>query len=151
MDKSHVATRAVSAPLHDGMNACGGRGNFRIGRDLGWSIRSLCLYLPSFSRADNHIYAVPSAAIFVSVRANYTIAQWSSPEGLLIGVGDSGPGVAEEDRERIFGSFYTTKAGGVGIGLSICRSIIEAHGGRLWADANQPRGAIFKFTLPVHH
>jgi PAS domain S-box-containing protein len=75
----------------------------------------------------------------------------SSPtEGLLVGVSDSGPGIAAEDRERIFGSFYTTKAGGVGIGLSICRSIIDAHGGRLWADANQPRGAVLKFTLPVH-
>jgi len=72
-------------------------------------------------------------------------------EGLLVGVGDSGPGVAPEDRERIFGSFYTTKSGGVGIGLSICRSIIDAHGGRLWADAHQPRGAILKFTLPVHN
>ena len=53
----------------------------------------------------------------------------SSPAGgLLVAVSDSGPGVASEDRERIFESFYTTKAGGVGIGLSICRSIIEAHG-----------------------
>ena len=74
----------------------------------------------------------------------------SSPsEGLLVAVGDSGPGIAPEDRERIFESFYTTKAGGVGIGLSICRSIIEAHGGRLWADAHQPRGAVFRFTLPA--
>ena len=72
-------------------------------------------------------------------------------EGLLVSVGDSGPGVAPEDRERIFRSFYTTKAGGVGIGLSICRSIIDAHGGRLWADARQPRGAILKFTLPAHN
>jgi PAS domain S-box-containing protein len=72
-------------------------------------------------------------------------------EGLLVGVGDSGPGVVPEDRERIFGSFYTTKAGGVGIGLSICRSIIDAHGGRLWADAHQPRGAVFRFTLPAHN
>jgi len=72
-------------------------------------------------------------------------------EDLLVGVGDSGPGIPPEDRERIFGSFYTTKAGGVGIGLSICRSIIDAHGGRLWADAHQPRGAAFKFTLPVQN
>jgi signal transduction histidine kinase len=78
------------------------------------------------------------------------ISTESSPsEGLLVAVGDSGPGVAPEDRERIFESFYTTKAGGVGIGLSICRSIIEAHGGRLWVDAHQPRGAIFRFTLPA--
>jgi PAS domain S-box-containing protein len=73
----------------------------------------------------------------------------SSSEGLLVAVGDSGSGIALEDRERIFESFYTTKASGVGIGLSICRSIIEAHGGRLWADAHQPRGAVFRFTLPA--
>jgi PAS domain S-box-containing protein len=76
----------------------------------------------------------------------------SSPgEGLLVGVGDSGPGIAQEDRERVFGSFYTTKPDGVGIGLSICRAIIDAHGGRLWADARQPRGAVFRFTLPTHN
>jgi len=77
------------------------------------------------------------------------ITESNRTEGLLVGVSDSGPGIASEDRERIFGSFYTTKAGGVGIGLSICRSIIDAHGGRLWADENQPRGAALKFTLPV--
>ena len=75
----------------------------------------------------------------------------SSSEGLLTAVGDSGPGVAPEDRERVFESFYTTKASGVGIGLSICRSIIQAHGGRLWVDAHHPQGAVFKFTLPVHN
>src|SRR6185436_218693 len=75
----------------------------------------------------------------------------SSPEGLLVAIADSGPGIAAEDRERIFGSFFTTKPAGVGIGLSICRSIIEAHGGRLWADAHQPHGAVFRFTLPAHH
>ena len=50
--------------------------------------------------------------------------------------------------ERVFEPFYTTKASGVGMGLSICRSIINAHGGRLWAEANEPRGAVFQFTLP---
>ena len=73
-----------------------------------------------------------------------------SSDGLLVAVSDSGPGVAPEDRDRIFESFYTTKANGVGIGLSICRSIIDAHGGRLWADALRPRGAILRFTLPAH-
>jgi len=70
-------------------------------------------------------------------------------DGLIVTVGDSGPGIAPKDRERVFDSFYTTKSGGVGIGLSICRSIIDAHGGRLWVDANQPRGAAFRFTLPT--
>jgi nitrogen fixation/metabolism regulation signal transduction histidine kinase len=49
---------------------------------------------------------------------------------------------------EVFQPFYTTKSSGVGMGLSICRSIIDAHGGRLWADANEPRGAVFQFTLP---
>jgi PAS domain S-box-containing protein len=83
------------------------------------------------------------------VRELVICTEASPSEGLLVAVGDSGSGIAPEDRERIFESFYTTKAGGVGIGLSICRSIIEAHGGRLWVDAHQPRGAIFRFTLPV--
>ena len=71
-------------------------------------------------------------------------------EGLLVAISDSGPGIAAEDRERIFESFYTTKGGGLGIGLSICRSIIDAHAGRLWVDARQPRGAIFRFMLPAY-
>lgn len=75
----------------------------------------------------------------------------SSLKGLLVTVADSGPGIGAEDRERIFESFVTTKEGGVGIGLSICRSIIEGHGGRLWADARQPRGAVLRFTLPMEH
>jgi signal transduction histidine kinase len=74
----------------------------------------------------------------------------SPAEGLLVTIGDSGPGVPPEDCERIFDSFYTTKLDGVGIGLSICRSIIDAHGGRLWADPHPPRGAVFRFTLPAH-
>ncbi|MET0534853.1 MAG: AAA family ATPase [Steroidobacter sp.] len=77
-------------------------------------------------------------------------AESSTVDGLIVAIGDSGPGIAVEDRERIFDSFYSTKDGGVGIGLSICRSIIDAHGGRLWADVRQPRGAVLKFTLPLH-
>jgi PAS domain S-box-containing protein len=75
----------------------------------------------------------------------------SSAPGLCVAVADSGPGIGAENRHRIFESFMTTKEGGVGIGLSICRSIIEGHGGRLWADSNQPRGAVLRFTLPVKH
>jgi signal transduction histidine kinase len=70
------------------------------------------------------------------------------PNGVLVAVRDSGPGIDPEHLERVFDAFYTTKSNGVGMGLSICRSIIEAHGGRMWADANEPRGAEFQFTLP---
>jgi PAS domain S-box-containing protein len=72
----------------------------------------------------------------------------SRTNGVLVTVRDSGPGIGPELIERVFDAFYTTKSGGVGMGLSICRSIIEAHSGRLWADANEPRGAAFRFTLP---
>ena len=68
--------------------------------------------------------------------------------GVLVAVRDSGPGIDREHLERVFEAFYTTKSSGVGMGLSICRSIIDAHGGRLWAEANEPRGAVFQFTLP---
>jgi signal transduction histidine kinase len=57
--------------------------------------------------------------------------------------------VAAEEAEQVFAAFYTTKPGGLGLGLSICRSIIESHDGRLWASPNQPRGAVFQFTLPT--
>jgi hypothetical protein len=63
-------------------------------------------------------------------------------------VRDSGPGIDQNDLERVFETFYTTKSGGTGMGLSISRSIVAAHGGRLWADVNAPRGAVFQFTLP---
>ena len=71
------------------------------------------------------------------------------PDGVLVAVRDSGPRLAPENLERLFDAFYTTKATGMGMGLSICRSIIEAHGGRLWATANEPRGAVLQFTLPA--
>ncbi len=70
--------------------------------------------------------------------------------GVLVAVRDSGPGFGKADPEQIFKAFHTTKASGMGIGLSICRSIIEAHGGRVWASANLPRGATFQFTLPSY-
>jgi C4-dicarboxylate-specific signal transduction histidine kinase len=70
-------------------------------------------------------------------------------DGVLVAVQDSGPGLAPASHERVFEAFYTTKHDGLGMGLSICRSIIEAHGGRLWAAASVPRGALFQFTLPL--
>ena len=70
-------------------------------------------------------------------------------DGVLVAVRDSGPGLAPATLEHLFDAFYTTKPTGLGMGLSICRSIIEAHGGRLWASANEPRGAIFQFLMPT--
>ena len=70
--------------------------------------------------------------------------------GVLVAVRDTGPGLAPASVEHVFDAFYTTKPGGLGMGLSISRSIIEAHGGRLWAEANEPRGAVFQFTLPAN-
>jgi PAS domain S-box-containing protein len=68
--------------------------------------------------------------------------------GVVVSVRDSGPGINPENLERVFEAFYTTKSTGIGMGLSICRSIIDAHGGRLWASVTEPHGAAFQFTLP---
>jgi Histidine kinase-, DNA gyrase B-, and HSP90-like ATPase len=73
----------------------------------------------------------------------------SQPDAVLVAVRDSGPGIDPKDLHRVFEIFYTTKSDGTGMGLSISRSIIEAHGGHLWADLNTPRGAVFQFALPA--
>ena len=77
------------------------------------------------------------------------ISSRNEPDGVSDEVRDSGPGFAPAALERVFEAFYTTKPGGLGLGLSICRSIIEAHGGRLWATRCEPRGALFQFTIPA--
>jgi PAS domain S-box-containing protein len=74
----------------------------------------------------------------------------NEPDGVSVEVRDSGPGFAPEILDQVFAAFYTTRPGGLGLGLSICRSIIEAHNGRLWASPNVPRGAIFGFIAPAH-
>jgi PAS domain S-box-containing protein len=83
----------------------------------------------------------PPRELLISTEQHHT--------GVLVAVRDSGPGIDPTHLERVFEAFYTTKSRGVGMGLSICRSIIDAHGGRLWAEANEPRGTIFQFTLPA--
>jgi signal transduction histidine kinase len=70
-------------------------------------------------------------------------------DGVSLSVQDSGDGFAPEDGERLFEPFYTTKSQGMGIGLSVSRSIIERHRGRLWATRNEGPGATFAFTIPL--
>jgi PAS domain S-box-containing protein len=73
----------------------------------------------------------------------------AEPGSILVAVSDSGPGLSPASLALIFEPFYTTKASGLGMGLSICRTIVEAHGGRLWAMPNEPHGAAFRMTLPI--
>jgi C4-dicarboxylate-specific signal transduction histidine kinase len=75
--------------------------------------------------------------------------QAHNPPGVVVSVADSGTGVDPQNSERIFDAFFTTKSNGMGMGLSICRSIIEAHGGRLSAAPAHPHGTVFQIFLPV--
>jgi C4-dicarboxylate-specific signal transduction histidine kinase len=79
--------------------------------------------------------------LFISTR--------NGPDGVSVEVRDSGPGLAPATLDHVFEAFYTTKPDGLGMGLSICRSIVEEHGGRLRASANLLRGASFQFALPA--
>jgi signal transduction histidine kinase len=76
-------------------------------------------------------------------------ARSGSADAVLVEIRDCGTGLDTADVEHVFKAFYTTKPDGIGIGLSISRSIVEAHGGRLWASPNEPHGAVFQLSLPV--
>jgi PAS domain S-box-containing protein len=78
-----------------------------------------------------------------------TLSTARNESGILVSVKDDGVGINPEDADRVFRAFHTTKASGMGMGLAISRSIVEAHGGRLWAEANRDCGATFRFTLPA--
>ena len=77
-----------------------------------------------------------------------TIVTAEGTDDVVVEVRDSGIGLDPDRAERVFEAFYTTKTEGIGIGLSISRSIVDAHGGRLWATPNEPHGAVFRFSLP---
>jgi signal transduction histidine kinase len=81
---------------------------------------------------------------------NLVINGIEAMQSVTVSVTDSGVGISAENADRVFNAFFTTKSSGMGMGLSICRSIMEAHGGRLWATANLPHGTAFQFTLPVN-
>jgi signal transduction histidine kinase len=76
-------------------------------------------------------------------------SQIEASGGVLVAVADAGTGFNPGIADRIFDPLFTTKSNGMGLGLSICRSIIEAHGGRLWASPGSPHGAVFQFTMPI--
>jgi len=85
-----------------------------------------------------------------NVAGDLTIKSQRNPDGqVLISVSDTGIGLPPERANKVFDAFFTTKPQGTGMGLSISRSIIESHGGRLWATGNSDRGATFQFTLPL--
>ena len=96
------------------------------------------------------VNAVEAMSQMSDDRRELLISTQAEADCVLVAVRDSGPGLSEGDIERAFEAFYTTKSSGLGMGLSICRSIVEDHGGRLWATANVPKGAAFQFTVPVN-
>ena len=95
------------------------------------------------------INAVEAMSAVAREARELVISTARAESDVMVTVRDSGPGLPETDVDRIFQPFHTTKQAGLGMGLSISRSIIEAHGGRLWASANAPRGAVFQFTAPA--
>ena len=103
---------------------------------------------PRVPKVVRHVIEATSGA-GEGLRGLLISTQKDASNAVLVALRDSGPGLDPESLGRLFDPFYTTKPSGMGMGLSICRSIIEAHGGKIWATANQPRGAAFHFTLPV--
>ena len=91
------------------------------------------------------MHAAPDRSRLLRIRSDI-IQDWSR---IVVSIADSGTGIGEKDRDRIFEPFFTTKSTGAGIGLTICQSIIESHGGRLQASANRPYGTIFEVVLPI--
>jgi signal transduction histidine kinase len=93
--------------------------------------------------------AIESMAAKEGARVLCVRSEANDGGGATVSVADTGTGLGAQECERIFNPLFTTKPGGMGMGLSICRSIIEAHDGRLWVAPNKPEGTIFQFSLPA--
>jgi signal transduction histidine kinase len=89
------------------------------------------------------------ASIKDRARVLHVCSQFTDQRDVVVMVEDTGTGIEEDDRNRVFEAFFTTKPEGMGIGLSICRSIVEAHGGRITALRANPHGSVFQVVLPV--
>ncbi|RZT36894.1 trifunctional serine/threonine-protein kinase/ATP-binding protein/sensor histidine kinase [Cupriavidus agavae] len=95
------------------------------------------------------VNAVEAMGVTAGGQRNLCVSTAEREGGVHVAVSDTGPGFGPDGASRIFAPFYTTKSTGLGMGLSICRSIVEAHGGELWAEDNMPRGAVIQFTVPA--
>jgi signal transduction histidine kinase len=95
------------------------------------------------------VNAIQAMSGVAEERRDLLVNSEATEEGARVGVRDTGPGLRPESLPRLFEPFYTTKPDGMGMGLSICRSIVEAHGGRLWATGHTSQGAFFQFTIPA--
>ncbi len=95
------------------------------------------------------VNAIEALSVGNGMRELTIVSDEAHSNHMFVEVKDTGPGLDQGELSRLFQSFYTTKPEGMGMGLAISRSIVEAHGGRLSAAPNEPRGAVFRFTLPV--
>ena len=94
--------------------------------------------------------AIDAMATKDGARLLHVRSEVHNAAGVIVSVADNGPGIGPQQLKQIFNPLFTTKSGGMGMGLSICRSIVEAHGGRLWVESNKPEGAAFHFMLLAH-
>jgi C4-dicarboxylate-specific signal transduction histidine kinase len=125
---------------------------------VGVTVRTQLARLPRIQGGRVHLQQVMLNLIVNAIQAmssvtvgerDLLISTETVEEGVRVGVRDTGPGLSAQCLERLFDPFFTTKPDGMGMGLAICRSIIEANGGRLWASCCKPCGALFQFTIPA--
>ena len=137
LTRADAAARSIAVEIDSGSE---------LPRIMGDAVHLQQVLLNLVLNAMDAIEGARSSKSLVCVRAEYR-----GGEEVEVQVSDTGPGLASTDWGRLFEPFFTTKASGMGIGLSISRTIIEAHGGRIWAENNKTEGATFRFTLPIQH